>query len=47
MTAGIEDLAEDLIVPIKALNTRLGQLKAEIVAKEKHKAALQSECEVV
>src|SRR6516164_1445317 len=47
MTAGIEDLAEDLIVPITALNTRLGQLKAEIVAKEKHKAALQSECEVV
>jgi len=42
----IEDLAEDLIVPIKALNTRLEQLKAEIADKQKELAAIQNECAV-
>jgi len=40
----IDDIDPDLIPLVKALNTRVGQLRAEIDAKEKHKAALESEC---
>jgi septal ring factor EnvC (AmiA/AmiB activator) len=42
----VDDIASDLIAPIKALNTRLGQLNAEITNKQKELAALESECAV-
>ena len=42
----IDDIAQDLVAPVKALNTRLAQLKAEITDREKELATLQNECAV-
>jgi chromosome segregation ATPase len=42
----IDDIAQDLVAPVKALNTRLAQLKAEIADKQRELAALQTECAV-
>jgi hypothetical protein len=43
----IEDLDPDLVAPVKALNTRVAQLKAEVKDWEKRKAGAESEYAVV